>query len=79
LFLSILSIYQKDLIQYQTGNKQQIVFQDDIDTISEIVTHKSKNRLIEELEHMLTLKSRMYNYINERLAYDNLLLELERR
>jgi DNA polymerase-3 subunit delta' len=79
LFLSILSIYQKDLIQYQTGNKLQIVFQDDIDTISEIVTHKSKNRLIEELEHMLTLKSRMYNYINERLAYDNLLLELERR
>ena len=79
LFLSLMIIYQKDVINYITGNMQNIVFKDNLDTICGIVDHKSKNRLITELEHMLTLQSRLNNYINERLAYDNLLLELERR
>ncbi len=48
-------------------------------TISGIVDHKPKKRLIDELEQMLTLRSRLNSYINERLAFDNLLLELERR
>ncbi len=79
LFLSLMIIYQKDVINYITGNMKNIVFKDSLDTICGIVDHKPKNRLITELEHMLTLKSRLNNYINERLAYDNLLLELERR
>lgn len=79
LFLSLLIIYQKDVINYITGNMKSIVFKDSLDTICGIVDHKTKNRLITELEHMLTLKSRLNNYINERLAFENLLLELERR
>ena len=79
LFLSLLMIYQKDLINYVTGNTKNIVFKNDIETMSGIVDHKTKNRLITELEHMLTLQSRLKSYINERLAYENLLLELERR
>ena len=79
LFLSLMIIYQKDVINYITGNMRNIVFRDELDTISGIVDHKPKNRLITELEHMLTLQSRLNNYINERLAYENLLLELERR
>lgn len=79
LFLSLLIIYQKDVINYSTGNTKNIVFRNDINTISGIVNHKPKNRLIDELERMLTLKSRIINYINVRLAFENLLLELERR
>jgi len=79
LFLSTMIVYQKDLINYITGNTKNIVFKDEVNTISGIVDHKNKNRLIDELESMLSLKSRLYSYINERLAYDNLLLELERR
>ncbi len=79
LFLSMLIIYQKDIINYKTGNTRNIVFKDEIPTISGIVDTKSKNRLIDELESMLSLQSRVNNYINERLAYDNLLLNLERR
>lgn len=79
LFLSLMIIYQKDVINYITGNTKNIVFKDDMNTICGIVDHKPKNRLIDELERMLTLKSRLNNYINERLAFDNLLLELERR
>ncbi|AIO18084.1 DNA polymerase III subunit tau [Candidatus Izimaplasma bacterium HR1] len=79
LFLSLMTIYQKDVINYITGNMRNIVFKDELGIISGIVDHKPKNRLIDELEHMLTLQSRLNNYINERLAFENLLLDLERR
>ena len=79
LFLSSLIIYQKDIIDYQTGDMNNIAYSSCINTISAIARDKTKNRLIEELESMLTLKSRLNNYINFRLAYDNLLLKLERR
>ncbi len=79
LFLSLMIIYQKDVISYITENTKNIVFKDEINTIAGIVSRKTKNRLIEELEHMLRLQSRINNYINTRLAFENLLLELERR
>ena len=79
LFLSLMIIYQKDIINYKISNLENIVFKDEINTLSIIASNKTKNRLIEELEKMLSLKSRLNSYINERLAYDNLLLSLERR
>ena len=79
LFLSCLIIYQKDIINYHTGNTKNIVFKNELGTIINIASDKTKNRLISELEAMLVLKSHLYKYINERLAYDNLLLQLERR
>ena len=79
LFLSLLVIYQKDIINYKINDLGNIVFKDEMDTISNIATIKTKNRLIEELEKMLSLTARLNSYINERLAYDNLLLSLERR
>ncbi len=79
LFLSLLIIYQKDIINYKINDMTNIVFKDEIDTLNIISSNKTKNRLIEELEKMLRLKSRLNSYINERLAYDNLLLSLERR
>lgn len=79
LFISTLIIYQKDIIDYHIGNMYQIAFEEEIDIISAIARDKTKNRLIEELESMLTLKAKMNSYINFRLAYDNLLLQLERR
>ena len=79
LLLSCMILFQKDLINYITGNTANIIFKDDISVIEGIAQNKTKNRLIDELESMLSLKSRLHSYINERLAYDNLLLELERR
>jgi len=78
LFLMSMIIYQKDIIDYQQGDMNNIAFTEEVDTISSIARNKSKNRLIEELESMLTLQSHMKSYINQRLAYDNLLLTLER-
>lgn len=79
LFLSLLVIYQKDLINYKINDIDNITFNEELETISIISTRKTKNRLIDDLESMLSLKSRLNNYINERLAYDNLMLSLERR
>lgn len=79
LFLSILITFQKDLINHKMENYTKIVFEEDTKVIQVIARNKHKNRLIEELEEMLALKSRQHSYINERLAYDNLLLSLERR
>lgn len=79
LFLSLLVIYQKDIINYKINDQKHIVFTDEIESIEIIARDKTKNRLIEELESMLSLKTRLNSYINERLAYDNLLLSLERR
>ncbi|KFZ26907.1 MAG: DNA polymerase III subunit tau [Candidatus Izimaplasma bacterium HR2] len=79
LFLSLLVIYQKDLINYKINDVDNIIFNEELETISTISTRKTKNRLIDDLESMLSLKAKLNNYINERLAYDNLLLSLERR
>ena len=79
LFLSLLIIYQKDLINYKINDMENIIFAEELETISIISTRKTKNRLIDDLENTLSLKSRLNNYINERLAYDNLMLNLERR
>jgi DNA polymerase-3 subunit delta' len=79
LFLSILITYQKDLINHKIEHFSKVVFEDELSNIATISRDKTKNRLIEELEEMLALKARIDSYINERLAYDNLLLSLERR
>ena len=79
LFLSLLVIYQKDLINYKINDVDNIIFTEELETISIISTRKTKNRLIDDLENTLSLKSKLNNYINERLAYDNLMLSLERR
>jgi len=79
IFLSLMIIYQKDIINYKISDVKNIVFRDEMDTINVLAKDKTKNRLIEDLEKMLSLKSRLNSYINERLAYDNLLLSLERR
>lgn len=79
LFLSCLILYQKDFIHFQENDDAHIVFWNELSNIATIANYKTKQRLIDELEGMLSLKSRINSYINERLAYDNLLLELERR
>jgi DNA polymerase-3 subunit delta' len=79
LFLDIMILFQKDFIQYLTGNSRLIVFKDELETVKSVSEMKNKNRLITELEYMLELKGKLQSYINVKLAYDNLLLQLERR
>jgi DNA polymerase-3 subunit delta' len=68
-----------NLINYKINDMENIIFTEELETISILSTSKTKNRLIDDLENTLSLKSRLNNYINERLAFDNLMLNLERR
>ena len=77
--LDIMMHYQKDLIYGKMNHHQKIIFEDQKANIDEIITHKSKAMLLEELQMMLDIKHHLNYYINERLAIDNLLLALERR
>ncbi|MFK5883113.1 MAG: hypothetical protein QM489_02095, partial [Candidatus Izemoplasma sp.] len=79
LFLSFLIMYQKDIVSDKINNKNNIVFSEEIETIEQIGSFKDKDRLINELEDMLSLLSRLEFSINRSLAFDNLLLKLERR
>jgi DNA polymerase-3 subunit delta' len=79
LFLSIMILHQKDLLHVRMNDFQAIIFGDALEVSKEIANRKSKERITEELEEMLSLTSRLDNYINQRLAIDNLLIALERR
>lgn len=78
LFMACMLLFQKDIIHYLDGDMMHLVFEESLDTISALARVKTKKRRIAELEHMLALESRLDRYINERLAYDNLMYELER-
>jgi DNA polymerase-3 subunit delta' len=78
LFMACMLLFQKDIIHYLDGDMMHLVFEESLDTISSLARVKTKKRRIDELERMLALESRLDRYINERLAYDNLMYELER-
>ncbi|TVP95061.1 MAG: hypothetical protein EA374_04845 [Acholeplasmatales bacterium] len=77
--LDLMIRYQKDLIYGKMDHYGQCVFVEDGETQARIVAMKSERMLLEELDMMLELKAKLKHYINERLAFDNLLLALERR
>ncbi len=77
--LDIMMHYQKDLIYGKMNHHKSIIFEDQQATMETILSQKSKAMLLEELQMMLDVKHHLNFYINERLAFDNLLLALERR
>ncbi len=77
--LDIMMYYQKDLIYGKMNHHKNLIFDDQQAIMETILPHKTKAMLLEELQHMLSLKNNLNFYINERLAFDNLLLALERR
>ncbi len=79
MLLDVMIYYQKDLIYGKMKHYKKQIFQEQLATIETILTFKSKAMLLEELEQMLELKNRLNQFVNTRLAFDNLLMFLERR
>lgn len=79
LLLSCMILYQKDILHQQEGDMAHIVFEREVNDLELLASQKPKEQRIQELEHMLSLQGRLRSYINERLAFDNLILQLERR
>lgn len=77
--LSCMILYHKDILHVLEDDLPRVVFQSELDQLSRLALQHPKQRRIDELERMLSLQGRLRSYINERLAFDNLLLELERR
>ncbi|MFH5881641.1 DNA polymerase III subunit delta' [Liberiplasma polymorphum] len=77
--IDLMIYYQKDIIYGKMNHYKKMIFKDQHAIIESIIPFKSKAMLLEELELMLVLKNKLTQYINERLAFDNLMLALERR
>lgn len=70
--------YQKDIIYGKINNRNHIVFADSINAIERIMERTTLKTLTKHLEKMLQIKIRQRNYINMRLAFDNLLIAMEK-
>jgi len=79
LFLSLMIMYQKDMISVLIDNESSIIFNDEIETMKKIVANKNLKRIMGELEYLLDLLSKSHFNINRSLAFDNMLIELESR
>lgn len=79
VFIDLMIYYQKDLIYGKMKHYKKMIFKDQQLIMEAIIPYKTKAMLLEELELMLALKNKLTQYINERLAFDNLMLALERR
>ncbi len=76
--LDIFTHYHKDLIYDKINNRHQVIFAEDINTIESIASRMSLSALTDILERLLVLNTRKNQFINMRLAFDNLMLALER-
>ncbi len=79
LYLDILIHYQKDIIYGKMDHYTKIIFEEHQDIITRVGAQKTTSMLLEELEMMMAIKVNQKHYINTRLAFDNLMLALERR
>lgn len=77
-FLTLMILYQKDLLNYKLRHLDQIVFttsKSTLDKLSELISQKT---IEDNLDKMLGLKSRLKYNINSQLAFDKMLFYLER-
>ncbi len=77
-FLTLMTIYQRDILNYQLRHLQQVCFEAQMDTIAELSELFSQKELEDNIEKMLGLQTRLKYNINERLAFDTMLASLER-
>ncbi|MDD3127245.1 MAG: DNA polymerase III subunit delta' [Candidatus Izemoplasmatales bacterium] len=77
-FLTLMILYQKDLLNCKLRHNTQIVWTPDIEQIEKLAKGVSQQTIEENLEKMLTLKTRLKFNIIDSLAFDNLLMNLER-
>jgi DNA polymerase-3 subunit delta' len=77
-FLTLMIFYQKDVLNYQLRHLGNICFEDELDTIKKLSEKMSQKHLENNLAEMLGLKSRLKYNINNKLAFDKMLMCLER-
>lgn len=77
-FLTLMIVYEKDVLNVQLRHTEDICFSDEV-TIIEQLTEKMPQKFIEQnITKMLGLKTRLKYNINNKLAFDKMLTCLER-
>lgn len=77
-FLTLLILYQKDLLLCKLARVSEIVWTPDQEKLQRLAALVSQEWLEDILGKMLALKSRLRYNIIDSLAFDNLLIQLER-
>jgi DNA polymerase-3 subunit delta' len=77
LLLSLLVIWFKDLIQFQAGRQDNIVFIDQLEWISKHAFNRSFAGWVSCMEHTLEASKRMRANVTPQLAFEQLLVNLQ--
>lgn len=77
-FLTLMIFYQKDVLNYQLRHFENICFEDEQETIKKLSEKMSQKHLENNLAKMLGLKARLKYNINNKLAFNKMLMCLER-
>ena len=77
-FLSLMIFYEKDVLNYQLHHFDELCFSESNMTIKELSKKMSQKHIEENLDKMLGLKSRLKYNINNTLAFNKMLVCLER-
>ncbi len=77
-FLTLMILYQKDLLNMKLRRREQIIYKTEADKMEKLVDSIGQKTIQSDLEHMLALKSQLRYNINSWLAFDCLLATLER-
>lgn len=77
-FLTLMILYHKDLLNAKLRHLSELIWCPEKDWIQTLSTLVSEQMIEENLEKMLALKTRLKYNIIDALAFDNLLMNLER-
>ena len=77
-FLTLMILFQKDLLNYKLRHLNQIVYVTEMEEIERIANNVSQKSIQSILEKMLALKTRLRYNINYALAFDLIIAQLER-
>jgi len=77
-FLTLMILYQKDLLNMKLRHLDQIIFTTETAQLEKITASTSQKTIQEMLEKMLALKSRLKYNLNYALAFDLIIAQLER-
>jgi len=76
--LSMIILFQKDVLSYKLRHIEQIVFKDQTEILEKLSNRMSQTWIEQILDDMLGLKQRLKYNINSQFAFDKMLLTLER-
>jgi len=77
-FLTLMILYQKDLLNLKLRHLDQIVYSSEMPELERIASKISQKSIQSVLEKMLALKTRLRYNINYALAFDLIIAQLER-